>query len=120
MRDATCGGITTVLNEFAMSSEVEIRLFESSLPVRDEVRGVCEIIGIAPLYLANEGKLVTVVPEEKAEDVLLAMKSHPAGRDAAIVGGVIVSPPGILLLRTSFGSVRIVDMLVGEQLPRIC
>ncbi|ABG50214.1 hydrogenase expression/formation protein HypE [Trichodesmium erythraeum IMS101] len=120
MRDATRGGVATVLNEFAMSSEVGIRLFESSLPVREEVQGVCEILGLDPLYFANEGKLVTVVPREKGEAVLAAMKSHPAGIDAAIVGEVIASPPGILFLQTTFGTERIVDMLVGEQLPRIC
>lgn len=120
MRDATRGGLATVLNEFSLSSGVGIRLDEESIPVREEVKGVCEILGLDPLYLANEGKLVVVVGGENAETVLAAMKSHPAGKDACVIGEVIASPPGIVLLRTAFGTERIVDMLVGEQLPRIC
>ncbi|NER28895.1 MAG: hydrogenase expression/formation protein HypE [Symploca sp. SIO1C4] len=120
MRDATRGGVATVLNEFAQSSEVGIRLYEQSIPVREEVQGICEILGLDPLYLANEGKLVVVVPRSQTESVLSAMKSHPAGRDACILGEVIASPPGVVLMQTAFGSERIVDMLVGEQLPRIC
>lgn len=120
MRDATRGGLATVLNEFAMSSEVGIKLYETSLPVLPEVQGVCEILGLDPLYLANEGVLVAVVPHSEAEKVLAVMKNHPAGKDARIVGEVIASPPGVVMLETSFGSDRIVDMLVGDQLPRIC
>jgi hydrogenase expression/formation protein HypE len=120
MRDATRGGLATVLNEFALSSHVGIRLDEKVLPVREEVKGVCEILGLDPLYLANEGKLVVVVGHENANTVLSAMKSHPAGKDACIVGEVISSPPDVVLLKTAFGSERIVDMLVGDQLPRIC
>jgi hydrogenase expression/formation protein HypE len=120
MRDATRGGLATVLNEFALSSQVAIRLEEDSIPVREEVKGVCEILGLDPLYLANEGKLVIAVSPENANQVLSAMKTHPAGKDAAIIGEVIPSPPGIVLLKTAFGAERIVDMLVGDQLPRIC
>ncbi|BAY44971.1 hydrogenase expression/formation protein HypE [Scytonema sp. HK-05] len=120
MRDATRGGLATVLNEFALSSGVGIRLDEQSIPVREEVNGVCEILGLDPLYLANEGKFVVVVGRENAETVLSAMKSHPAGKDACIIGEVISSPPGVVLLKTVFGTERIVDMLVGDQLPRIC
>ncbi|GAX37628.1 hydrogenase expression/formation protein HypE [Nodularia sp. NIES-3585] len=120
MRDATRGGLATVLNEFSLSSHVGIRLDEESIPVREEVKGVCEILGLDPLYLANEGKLVVVVRRENAETVLAAMKSHSAGKDACVIGEVIPSPPGVVLLRTAFGTERIVDMLVGEQLPRIC
>ncbi|MDZ7962548.1 MAG: hydrogenase expression/formation protein HypE [Aulosira sp. DedQUE10] len=120
MRDATRGGLATVLNEFALSSNVGIRLYEQSIPVREEVKGVCEILGLDPLYLANEGKLVLVVPGQKAKTVLAAMKTHPAGKDAAIIGEVIPSPSGVVLLKTIFNSERIVDMLVGDQLPRIC
>ncbi|MBH8562733.1 hydrogenase expression/formation protein HypE [Nostoc sp. CENA67] len=120
MRDATRGGLATVLNEFALSSNVGIRINEESIPVREEVQGVCEILGLDPLYLANEGKLVVVVARENAEAVLSAMKSHPAGKDACIIGEVIASPPGVVFLKTAFGTERIVDMLVGEQLPRIC
>lgn len=120
MRDATRGGVATVLNEFAQSSEVGIRLDEASIPIREEVNGVCEILGLDPLYLANEGKLVVIVPRSHAESVLSAMKSHPAGEDSCIVGEVIDSPSGVVLLQTAFGAERIVDMLVGDQLPRIC
>ncbi len=120
MRDATRGGLATVLNEFALSSEVGIRLYEQALPVREEVQGVCELLGLDPLYLANEGKLVAVVPHHQAEKVLAAMKNHPAGKDAVIVGEVIDSPSGVVLMETIFGTDRIVDMLVGDQLPRIC
>ncbi|MBW4559061.1 MAG: hydrogenase expression/formation protein HypE [Trichormus sp. ATA11-4-KO1] len=120
MRDATRGGLATVLNEFALSSHVGIRLDEESIPVREEVKGFCEILGLDPLYLANEGKLVVVVKREHAETVLSAMKLHSAGKDACIIGEVIASPPGVVLLTTAFGTARIVDMLVGEQLPRIC
>jgi hydrogenase expression/formation protein HypE len=120
MRDATRGGLATVLNEFALSSNVGIRLNENSIPVREEVKGVCEILGLDPLYLANEGKLVVVLPSKYAEAVLAAMKSHPAGKDAAIIGEVMASPPGVVLLKTMFNSERVVDMLVGDQLPRIC
>ncbi|MDF5715342.1 MAG: hydrogenase expression/formation protein HypE [Rhizonema sp. NSF051] len=120
MRDATRGGLATVLNEFAQSSQVGIRLHEQSIPIREEVKGVCEILGLDPLYLANEGKLVVVVESKNAETVLSAMKSHPAGKDACIVGEVIAESPGIVFLQTTFGTERIIDMLVGEQLPRIC
>jgi len=120
MRDATRGGLATVLNEFALSSEVGIRLFEESIPVREEVKGICEILGLDPLYLANEGKLVVVVPRSHSGSVLSTMKSHPAGLDSCIIGEVIPSPPGVVRLQTAFGTERIVDMLVGDQLPRIC
>ncbi|MBD2446971.1 hydrogenase expression/formation protein HypE [Nostoc sp. FACHB-152] len=120
MRDATRGGLATVLNEFALTSNVAIRLHEDTLPIREEVKGVCEILGLDPLYLANEGKLVVVVKQDNADKVLSAMKTHPAGKDACIVGEVIASPPGVVFLKTAFGAERIVDMLVGDQLPRIC
>lgn len=120
LRDATRGGLATVLNEFADSSRVAIRIAEERLPVRDTVRAVCEILGLDPLYLANEGKLVAVVPAEAAERVLAAMRAHPAGRDSVIVGEVLEGPAARVTIRTVFGSERILDMLVGEQLPRIC
>ncbi|MGK7923714.1 MAG: hydrogenase expression/formation protein HypE [Spirulina sp.] len=120
LRDATRGGLATVLNEFALSSEMGIRLSESSLPVREEVSGVCELLGLDPLYLANEGKLVAVVPATDADNVLAAMRSHPTGKNSQKIGEVIDSPPGVVIMETIFGSDRIVDMLVGDQLPRIC
>ena len=120
LRDATRGGVATVLNEFAACSSVGIRLLESSLPLNDIVRGGCEILGLDPLYLANEGKLVAIVPATAAPATLAAMRAHPAGRDAAIIGEVCAGPPGIVTLSTSIGGNRVVDMLSGEQLPRIC
>ena len=120
LRDATRGGVATVLNEFALSSNVAFRIHESAVPMREEVRGACEILGLDPLYLANEGKLVAVVAPEDAECVLAAMRAHPAGANAAIIGEVTEQPAGVVVLHTGFGGQRIVDMLVGEQLPRIC
>lgn len=120
LRDATRGGVATVLNEFAESSNVAIRLNEAALPLREEVKGACEILGLDPLYLANEGKLVAIVPNERADRVLAAMRAHPAGEHAAIIGEVTEEPAGVVVLHTVFGGQRIVDMLVGEQLPRIC
>ncbi|MDX2033948.1 MAG: hydrogenase expression/formation protein HypE [Blastocatellia bacterium] len=120
LRDATRGGLATILNEFAQSSRVAIRLDETALPLREEVRGLCEILGLDPLYLANEGKLAAIVPPESADALIAAMRAHPAGREAAIVGDVRESPAGVVLLKTGFGGARIVDLLVGEQLPRIC
>ena len=120
LRDATRGGVATVLNEFAESSNVAIRLNEAALPLREEVKGACEILGLDPLYLANEGKLIAIVPREKADQVLAAMRAHPAGKHAAIIGEVTEEPAGVVVLHTVFGGQRIVDMLVGEQLPRIC
>jgi len=120
MRDATRGGIATVLNEFAESSDVGITLNETALPLRPEVRGMCEILGLDPLYLANEGKLVAVVPADHAEKLLQVMQQHPAGKDSTVVGEVLADHAGRVVLQTSFGGERIVDMLVGEQLPRIC
>ena len=121
LRDATRGGVATVLNEFARGSQVAIRIREAALPMRDEVKGACEILGLDPLYLANEGKLVAVIPAVAAPRVLAAMRAHPAGRHAAIIGEVLDAPSsGLVVLQTSFGGERIVDMLVGDQLPRIC
>ncbi len=120
LRDATRGGIATVLNEFAEASNVGIRLDESAIPIRDEVRGMCEILGLDPLYLANEGKMLAVVPAKHAQTVLAAMRAHKQGEHSAIIGEVVEQPASIVVLQTMFGGERIVDMLVGEQLPRIC
>jgi hydrogenase expression/formation protein HypE len=120
MRDATRGGVATVLNEFAQSSGVGIRIEQSTLPIREEVRGVCELLGLDPLYLANEGKLVAVVPKEKSVQVLEVMQAHPNGTNSVIIGEVLEAPKGKVLLKTGFGGERLLDVLVGEQLPRIC
>ncbi|MEO6745427.1 MAG: hydrogenase expression/formation protein HypE [Caldimonas sp.] len=120
LRDATRGGLASVLNEFARASQVRIVVDETQLPVREEVRGVCAILGLDPLYFANEGKLVAVVPETAARSVLEAMRTHPAGVDSTILGEVHASPTAVVTLRSRFGGERIVDMPIGEQLPRIC
>jgi hydrogenase expression/formation protein HypE len=120
LRDATRGGIATVLNEFAHSSNVGIRIREDALPLREEVKGACEILGLDPLYLANEGKLVAVVAAADADRVLAAMRAHPAGAGAVAIGEVTERPAGMVVLHTVFGGERIVDILTGEQLPRIC
>ncbi len=120
LRDATRGGVGTVLNEFAESSDVGIKINENALPMRETVKGACEILGLDPLYLANEGKLLAVVPPDFADQVIEEMRKHPAGKDAAIIGEVIESNHPIVTMNTVFGGSRIVDLLVGEQLPRIC
>ncbi len=120
MRDATRGGLATVLNEIAMAAQVGIVLEESRVPLRDEVKGAGEILGIDPLYMANEGKLVAFVAPERADSALAAMRALPAGGEAAVVGEVREDPPGRVLGRTAFGGHRLIDMLVGDPLPRIC
>ncbi len=120
LRDATRGGIAAVLNEFARASGCALCIDEAALPIRDEVRGICEILGLDPLYLANEGKLVAVVPRERAGPLLEVMRTHPAGIHSAVIGEVAESPAGTVILSTRFGGERIVDLLVGDQLPRIC
>ena len=120
MRDATRGGVATVLNEIALAAEVGVVLEESRVPVRPEVAGAGEILGIDPLYVANEGKLVAFVAPELADAALAALRGHPTGADAAIVGEVREEPPGRVLGRTQFGGHRLIDMLVGDPLPRIC
>ncbi len=120
MRDVTRGGIATVLNEFAQGSSTCIRLDEKAIPIRDDVRGMCEILGLDPLYLANEGKVVAIVPADTAENLLAVMRAHPAGEHSAIIAEVSATPESTVILSTLFGGERIVDMLVGEQLPRIC
>ncbi|MDP3554619.1 hydrogenase expression/formation protein HypE [Methylocystis sp.] len=120
MRDPTRGGVATVLNEIAEAAQVAIDIDEAATPLRDEVRGFCEILGLDPLYLANEGKIVAIVPPDEADQAIEAMRAHPLGRQAAIIGTVVAGEPGRVTMRTIFGGRRIVDMLVGEQLPRIC
>ncbi|MRS12018.1 MAG: hydrogenase expression/formation protein HypE [Actinobacteria bacterium] len=119
-RDPTRGGLASTLNELAGASGVSITVDETSVPVHEQVRGACEMLGYDVFQVANEGKMVAVVPAEKAEAALAAMKAAPYGADAAIVGAVAESPAGKVYVRTSFGATRIMDMLVGEQLPRIC
>ncbi len=119
-RDATRGGLASVLNEIAEASGCGIEIDETRLPLRPEVRGVSEILGLDPLYLANEGTLVLFVPEDQAPAALAAMQATAAGQDAAVIGRAVAAHPGTVVMQTLFGGGRIVDMLVGEQLPRIC
>jgi hydrogenase expression/formation protein HypE len=120
LRDPTRGGAATTLNEIALSSEVCIEIDEDLVPVREEARGACEILGLDPLYVANEGKLIAIVAADIAERLVTRMRKNIYGAEACIVGMVKEEPQGIVAMRTGFGGTRIVDMLVGEQLPRIC
>lgn len=120
LRDLTRGGLATVLNEIARAARVGMHIDEQRVPVKETVRGVCAILGLDPLYFANEGKLAAVVPRAHAESVVSAMRRCPAGADATIIGEVAHAPEGLLVLHTGFGGERIVDTLIGEQLPRIC
>jgi hydrogenase expression/formation protein HypE len=120
MRDPTRGGLSSALNELAFASGVGVRLDEASIPVRPEVRGACEMLGLDPLYVANEGKLMAVVPAEDASRVLQAMRAHPLGENAALIGEVVDDNPGMVIMRSVVGGERVVTMLAGEQLPRIC
>ncbi len=120
IRDATRGGLATVLNEIAEASGVGIEINEAAVPLRAEVAGFCEILGLDPLYLANEGKIVVVAPAAAAEKARAALAAHPLGANAAMIGHVTAGPAGRVAMQTKFGGKRIVDMLVGEQLPRIC
>ncbi|MGW3607277.1 hydrogenase expression/formation protein HypE [Micromonospora sp. NPDC005161] len=120
LRDATRGGVATVLNEVAQAAQVSVVVDEASVPVRPAVTGACELLGIDPLYVACEGRLVAVVDGTQAEAALAALRGHPLGEGAAVIGRVAADPPGMVLLRTAFGGTRVVDMLVGDPLPRIC
>ena len=120
LRDATRGGVATVLNEVASVANLAVVIDERAIPVRPEVRGACELLGIDPLYVACEGQMVAIVPGSAAQVALQALRAHPLGQQAAIIGTVKDEPPGLVLLKTQFGGTRIVDMLVGDPLPRIC
>jgi len=120
MRDATRGGVATVLNEIALAAEVGVVIAEDRIPMRPEVIGAGEILGIDPLYMANEGKLVAFVAPDRVDEALAAMRADPAGGSAAVIGEVRGEPPGRVLSRTTFGGHRMIDVLVGDPLPRIC
>ena len=120
LRDATRGGLATVLNEIADASQVAIEIKETQTPIREDVRGFCEILGLDPLYLANEGKIVVVAPPEDSDEALAALRAHPLGSSASVIGTICKGEAGRVTMLTAFGGKRIVDMLVGEQLPRIC
>ncbi|MDG3005442.1 hydrogenase expression/formation protein HypE [Paludisphaera sp. Pla2] len=120
LRDPTRGGLSSALNELAKGSGVGVELEESAIPVRPEVRAACELFGLDPMYVANEGKLIAVVPRETAGRALAAMRSHPLGRDSAVVGEVVSSHRGLVVMTSPFGGQRMVAMIAGEHLPRIC
>jgi hydrogenase expression/formation protein HypE len=120
LRDATRGGVATILNEIAQAADVGVLVSEDAIPVRYPVRGAAELLGIDPMYVACEGRMVVVVDETGAEPALAALRAHPLGAEAAVIGQVTAGPPGIVQLRTAFGGTRIVDLLVGDPLPRIC
>ncbi len=120
MRDATRGGVGTVANELVKDSPFALILDEDKLPVQPQVLGACDMLGIDPLYVANEGKFIAIVAADEADAAIAALREHPQGADAAVVGEIVPEPRGIVALRTSFGGSRIVDMLVGDPLPRIC
>jgi hydrogenase expression/formation protein HypE len=120
LRDPTRGGLATTLSELASRSHVGIEIDETAIPVREAVRGACELLGLDPLYVANEGKLVAIVAPEGAGAALATLQDHVYGREAAIIGQVTAAHGGRVVLRTALGARRVVDMLVGEQLPRIC
>ncbi|MBF8247335.1 MAG: hypE [Bacteroidetes bacterium] len=120
LRDPTRGGLASALNEIAKSANIGISINEESIPVAEEVEGACEILGFDPLYVANEGKLVAFVPPSVADSVLSAMKDHPLGREAVIIGQVVADHPCTVVMKSKVGGTRVVDMLSGEQLPRIC
>jgi hydrogenase expression/formation protein HypE len=120
MRDPTRGGLATALNELAEAAQLAVVLDETALPVRPAVNAACEILGIDALYVANEGKLIAIVAAEAADEALSALRAHPLGADAVLLGEVRAEPAGLVLLDTALGGTRIVDMLVGDPLPRIC
>ena len=120
LRDPTRGGAATTLNEIAKRAGVGMLLREQTIPVRESVKGACEVLGLDPLYVANEGKLLAVVAPEMAQAVLRQMQQHPLGQDAAIIGEVIAEHPGMVLMKTAIGGTRVLDVMFGEQLPRIC
>jgi hydrogenase expression/formation protein HypE len=120
LRDPTRGGAATTLNEIAKRANVGMLLRELSIPVRESVKGACEVLGLDPLYVANEGKLIAVVRSDAADAVLNQMRDHPLGRDAVIIGNVVAEHPGLVLMKTEIGGTRVLDVMFGEQLPRIC
>ncbi|MCG6898320.1 MAG: hydrogenase expression/formation protein HypE [Thiocapsa sp.] len=120
LRDPTRGGLATTLNELAQQSGVGMQIREDAIPLRPEVAAACELLGLDPLYVANEGKLIGICPPDRADDLLAAMRAHPLGADSAIIGEVVEDPHRFVQMETRFGGSRIVDWLAGEQLPRIC
>jgi hydrogenase expression/formation protein HypE len=120
LRDPTRGGAATTLNEISKRANVGMHLNERSIPVRESVKGACEVLGLDPLYVANEGKLLAIIRPDMADAVLAQMHAHPLGRDAVRIGEVVSEHPGMVLMKTEIGGTRVLDVMFGEQLPRIC
>jgi len=120
LRDPTRGGVATTLNEIAKHANVGMVLDERTIPVHESVKGACEVLGLDPLYVANEGKLLALVVPEMADAILEQMRQHRLGQDAVIIGEVVESHPGMVLMKTEIGGTRVLDVMFGEQLPRIC
>ncbi len=120
MRDPTRGGLSATLNEIAQQANLGVQLYEDDIPIKQQVKSACEFLGLDPLYVANEGKLIAFCPDEKAEALLAIMRNHPQGKDAAIIGETFIDENNFVQLKTSFGGMRMVDWINGEQLPRIC
>jgi hydrogenase expression/formation protein HypE len=120
MRDPTRGGVATSLNELAKEARLALKLYEDRIPIHDGVRGACEILGLDPLHIANEGQFIAIVAPEYAEAALAAVQSMPGGAEARLIGEVVDSPAGLVYTVSGYGSSRVVDMLVGDPLPRIC
>jgi len=120
LRDPTRGGAATTLNEISKRAGVGMLLNERAIPVRESVRGACEVLGLDPLYVANEGKLLAIVRPDMADAVLAQMRAHLLGKSAAIIGEVVANHPGMVLMKTEVGGTRVLDVMFGEQLPRIC
>lgn len=120
LRDPTRGGIASATNEIAAAANIGIKLFEDKIPIREEVKGACEILGLDPMYIANEGKILVFVPPDEADAVLKIMQQNPAGKSTAVIGEVCTDHKGMVTMETAIGSTRILDMISGEQLPRIC
>ncbi|ETW97312.1 MAG: hypothetical protein ETSY1_23155 [Candidatus Entotheonella factor] len=120
LKDPTRGGLATSLNEIAINSNVGMAITETAVPILNQVRGACELLGLDPLTIANEGKLIAVVPAEAANTALAVMQNHPLGKQSCVIGEVMAEPAGMVFLRTEIGGTRVLDMLVGDPLPRIC
>jgi hydrogenase expression/formation protein HypE len=120
LRDPTRGGVTSALTEIAQSANRGVILQEAAIPIREEVKGACEILGLDPLYVANEGKLIAIVSPEDEKAALAALRRNSLGKEAAVIGEITSEHPGFVVMKTRVGGTRVVDMLSGEQLPRIC
>jgi hydrogenase expression/formation protein HypE len=120
MRDPTRGGLATTLNEIVSGMGFGIKIFEEAIPIKEEIKAACEILGFDPLYLANEGKVVVIAPEESAQTIIKTMRQNPLGKESQIIGEIVKDSKGKVIMKTEIGGSRIIEMLAGDQLPRIC